>query len=346
MTMLLYLCITPCANADSADDGPSATTTDTRTGKIDDVIQRNQRALGSGRVTGTTDSNLGLRSDSVPSVTEPSTRMAPISPEWSHAEFMQASPAAVSTPILSSRKRQLSIDKPVGQTSLSDHIRDYMRLENERCHRLGIPFSPDDFDKAMKAATPNLRQDDLMFIQLKMFYFAIGSVESLASLKSMVEIARRSTAGNQPTETGSSTTVERMKRIERLNTRIAYNIFERRYHIYHLLASNRAAHQKTSDGFVNSTRQSISTDSAPRMGNPQNLDDSQLSKNILTILHPALIPGTLEYKKKLRSMGNIRKLGERFEILVERFGYGIIGLLPLPVDDLVTDPAFNASDGL
>ena len=109
---------------------------------------------------------------------------------------------------------------------------------------------------------------------------------------------------------------------------------------------SRAAHQKTSDGFVNSTWQSISTNSAPRMGNPQNLDDSQLSKNILKTLHPALIPGTLEYKKKLRSMGNIRKLGERFEILVERFGYGIIGLLPLPVDDLAADPIFNASDSL
>jgi hypothetical protein len=344
--MLLYLCITPCANANIADDGPSATIIDAQTGNMDNVIQRNQRAIKSGRVHGTTNSNLGLRSDLVPSVTEPSTRMEPISTECSHMELMQASPEAVSTPTLPSRKRQLSIDKAVGQTSIFHHLSHYMRLENERCHSLGVLFSPNDFDKAMKAATPNLRKDDLMFIQLKMFYFAIGSVESLVSLKSMIEIARRSIAGKQPTETGSLTTMERMKLIERLNTKIAYNIFERRYHIYHLLVDSRAAHQKTSDGFVNSTCQSISTNSAPRMGNPQNLDDSQLSKNILKTLHPALIPGTLEYKKKLRSMGNIRKLGERFEILVERFGYGIIGLLPLPVDDLAADPIFNASDSL
>jgi hypothetical protein len=82
------------------------------------------------------------------------------------------------------------------------------------------------------------------------------------------------------------------------------------------------------------------------MGNPQNLDDSQLSKNILEKLHPALIPGTPEYKKRSRSMGNIRKLGKRFEALVERFGYGILGLLPLQGDDLAADPVFNASDSL
>jgi hypothetical protein len=179
-----------------------------------------------------------------------------------------------------------------------------------------------------------------------MFHFAVGSVGSLVSLKGMVDIGRRSIAGKHPTETGSLTTLEMMKLVEDLNTRIAYNVFQRRDHIYHLLVDSRVAHQRTSDGFVNSTWQSISTNSSPRMGNPQNLDDSRLSENILRTLHPALICGTPEYKKELRSMANIRKLGERFEMLVERFGYGIIGLLPLPVDDLAADPAFNASDSL
>jgi len=97
MTVLLYLCITPCANANIADDVTSATIIDARTGNMDNVIQRNQRAIKSGRVHGTTNSNLGHRSDLVPSVTEPSTRMEPISTECSHMELMQASPEAVST---------------------------------------------------------------------------------------------------------------------------------------------------------------------------------------------------------------------------------------------------------
>lgn len=177
-----------------------------------------------------------------------------------------------------------------------------MRLENERCHSLGLSFSPNDFDMAIMATTPTLTKGDNKFIQLKMFSFAIGSVESLVSLKRMVEIGRRSIAGKQPTEIEPLSTLERMKVVERLNSKIAYNIFERRYHIYHLLVDSRAAHQKTSDGFVNSTWQSISTNNGPRIGNPLHLDDNQLSKNILEKLHPALIPGTPEHKKKLRSI--------------------------------------------
>ena len=240
--MLLYLCITPCANSNIADDVPSAKIIDAQIGNMDNVIQRKQRTIKSGRVHGTTNSNLAPRSDLVPLVAEPSSRMEPISTHSSHMELMQASPEDVPTPTLPSRKRQLPVNKAAGQVSILDHLSDYMRLENERCHSLGLSFSPNAFDKAMKTATPNLREDDIMFIQLKMFYLAIGSVESLVSLKSLVEIGRRSIAGKQPTEIGSLTTVERMKLVERLNTKIAYNVFERRYHIYHLLVDSRAAH--------------------------------------------------------------------------------------------------------
>lgn len=327
-----------------ADDGPSTTDLDVQAGNMENFNQQAESGMKSSRVHGTTNSNLEPGFDLVPLIIEPSSRRESHS---SHVQLTKVNPEAARTPTRSSKKRSLSINKAVVyQASIFDHLSDYMTLENQRCHSLGLSFSPNDFDMAMKTATPNLKEDDGMFIQLKMFYFAVGSVESLVSLKNMVEIGRRSIAGKQPTEIGSLTTVDRMRLVERLNTKIAYNVFERRYHIYHLLVDSRAAHQKTSDGFVNSTWQSISTNSAPRMGNPQNLDDSQLSKNILKTLHPALIPGTLEYKKKLRSMGNIRKLGERFEILVERFGYGTIGLLPLPVDDLAADQVFNASDSL
>lgn len=329
------------ANANIADDGPSAPGSDVP----EHVTQRVQRAIKSSRVHGTSKSNLA-HFDLVPLATPPSSMMESLPTHSSPVALTKADPKAVPTLTLPSKKKRLSINMAVGQTSISDYLSSYMRLENKKHHDLGLPFSPNDFDMAVMEAIPNLREDEIMFIQLKIFYFAIGSVESLVSLKQMIEIGRRSIAGKQPSEIGSLTTLERMKLVEHLNTKIAYNVFERRYHIYHLLVDSRAAHQKTSDGFVNITSQSISTSSAPRMGNPQNLDDSQLSKNILKTLHPDLIPGTLEYKKKLRSMGNIRKLGERFETLVEKFGYGIIGLLPLPVDDLAADPSFNASDSL
>ncbi|TGO20660.1 hypothetical protein BPAE_0276g00010 [Botrytis paeoniae] len=245
-------------------------------------------------------------------------------------------PETASTAPIRKRKRKSHMNSATSRVSISDYLSDYMRLEKERCHNLGSSFTSDDFDMAMNIASPDLKPDDIIFHQLKMLYFAVGSGESLVSLRSLLEIRRRSVAGKQPTETNALTIVERMKQVEHLNTKIAYNVFER----------SRALHNKTSDGFVNTTSQSMLTNSASRMGNPLHLDESQVTKKMLNLLHPDLVPGTTEYQKKLRHISRIRKLGERFEILVTKFGYGIIGLLPLPVDDIATESAVHTSDSL
>jgi hypothetical protein len=67
---------------------------------------------------------------------------------------------------------------------------------------------------------------------------------------------------------------------------------------------------------------------------------------MLKALHPGLTIGTLEYRRKLQGMSNIRKLGERLHTLVEVFGYRVIGLLLLPADDMAVDPGFTVSDNL
>ncbi|KAM3153800.1 hypothetical protein ABEW05_005754 [Botrytis cinerea] len=251
-----------------------------------------------------------------------------------------------STKSIKKRKRESHFDSTIGRGSTPDYLINYMRLEKERCHNSGFPFASDDFDTAMKIASPGLKLGDIIFHQLKMLYFTIGSGESLVSLASLLKIRRGSIAGKQPPAMNSLTIVERMKKVELLNTKIAYNVFERRYHIYHLYTESRALNHKTSDGFVNTTTQSMLTHSVSRMGNPLNLDEKQVTQKMLDLLHSDLVPGGKEYQKKLRSIGRIRKLGERFEILVRKFGYGIIGLLPLPVDDLTTESAFHASDSL
>ncbi|KAF7944430.1 hypothetical protein EAE96_010824 [Botrytis aclada] len=255
-------------------------------------------------------------------------------------------PETSCTTSIKRRKRKRHMTSVYSRVSIPDYLSDYMRLEKERCHNLGSSFTGDDFDLAMKTASPGLKPDDMIFHQLKMLYFAIGSGESLVSLKSLLEIRRRSVTGEPSMETKSLTIVERMKQVEHLNTKIAYNVFERRYHIYHLYTESRSLHNKTSDGFVNTTSQSMLTNSVSRMGNPLNLDESQVTKKMLHLLHPNLVPGNIEYQKIHRNISKIRKLGERFEILVRKFGYGIIGLLPLPVDDLTTDSAVHTSDSL
>jgi hypothetical protein len=175
--MLLNLHITPCANANIADRSPSARVLDAHAGNMEDVSQRAQRASKSNLVHGITELNQAYRSNLVPLITEPSRRTESLSTHSSRVEMTKVNPQAVPTrtqllpncdgevdretsakSVVPSKRRQLSINKTVGQASISNDLSDYMRLEAERCHRLGICFSQNDFDMAMMTATPSLER--------------------------------------------------------------------------------------------------------------------------------------------------------------------------------------------
>lgn len=339
----IFLClnVVPCADSSTADD----TCLDTFfNSEVINIFDQQQDVAISSQIQETTALSTESRfypASFIPTVSSDSSHNS------NNIQPMHNSKAeTASTKSTKKRKRESHVDSTIGRGSIPDYLSNYMRLEKERCHNLDFPFASDDFDTAMKIASPDLKLGDIIFHQLKMLYFTIGSVESLVSLRSLLKIRRGSIAGKQPPATNSLTIVERMEKVELLNTKIAYNVFERRYHIYHLYTESRALNHKTSDGFVNTTTQSMLTHSVSRMGNPLNLGENQVTQKMLDLLHPDLVPGSKEYQKKLRSIGRIRKLGERFEILVGKFGYGIIGLLPLPVDDLTAESAFHASDSL
>ena len=63
-------------------------------------------------------------------------------------------------------------------------------------------------------------------------------------------------------------------------------------------------------------------------GNSYSLAQASLIKAMMQEILPDLAEEEPEYSKRYRQISNFRKLGGRLELLVERFGYGIIGLLP------------------
>lgn len=227
----------------------------------------------------------------------------------------------------------------------SVQLDEYVMLERERCQSIGLTFSEPGFDLVITQAS-NMSKGNQFFTKLKTLYFAIGSPESLATLQEILVVRRRSFAGKQPRGDSDLSLVERIKIIEDTNPWISYHTFQRRCHIYQLLLDSRVGSYKTSDGFVNDTTQSVSTKTSPQIGNPINLEDSRISRKMMSELYPRLKPHTQEYTKKKRFVGSLRKLGERFDLLVEKFGYGIMGMLPLPGDDLAGEPALNVSDNL
>ncbi|KAK6601217.1 hypothetical protein H4I96_06558 [Botrytis cinerea] len=209
----------------------------------------------------------------------------------------------------------------------------------------GLPFSETEFDLAF-SKIPNISLDAHELVTLKILYFAIGSPESLVALQEVLRVQRRTIAGRMPREGYNLSPAERVKVIECITPNIAYHVLRKRCHIYQLFIDSNKGSRKSSDGFVIDTVQSITTQSRHQTGNPNNLENSRISELILKELYPTLEPSGECYREKKRFVGNLRRLGGRFDLMVRKFGYGILALLQLPIEELAGEPTLVITDEL
>ena len=299
--------------------------------------------LQSVRQTPTSDVG-GLSQEIVESIESPlQSRPDSIEEIESHLPAERASAPNLST---SMKKRKSAPSRSVSRPSKSALLDEYILLEKKRCQSVGLPSPETGFELAITKALKISPTNDGMVTNLKWLYYAIASPESLAGLQEILKVRRRLLAGKEAMPGYNLSRVERVKAIDRLSDKIACCHFLKRCHTHQLFVDNSGGSQKTSDGFINKTTHSVATRASPQTGNPNNLEDSRVAKLIMSEVFPELKPDTLEYKNKLRSVGDMRRTGERLDLLVERFGYGILGLLPLPADELTGQPVLPISNKL
>ncbi|KAK8900818.1 hypothetical protein QC760_010582 [Botrytis cinerea] len=231
------------------------------------------------------------------------------------------------------------------ESAKSSRLLSYITSEKQRCQSFGLPFSETEFDLAF-SKIPNMSLDAHELVTLKTLYFAIGSPESLVALQEVFKVQRRTIAGRMPREGYNLSPAERVKVIECITPNIAYHVLRKRCHIYQLFIDSNKGSRKTSDGFVIDTVQSMTTQSRHQTGNPNNLENSRISELILRELYPTLEPSSEGYKEKKRFVGNLRRLGGRFDLMVRKFGYGILALLQLPIEELAGEPILVITDEL
>ncbi|KAL2060862.1 hypothetical protein VTL71DRAFT_8914 [Oculimacula yallundae] len=183
-------------------------------------------------------------------------------------------------------------------------------------------------------------------LAIKTLSYVIASPESIVALQEIVMAQRTSVANKELRGDWDLSLAGRLKAIEDTGSEIAYLLFLKRCHIHQLFVDCSKGSRRTSDGFVVDTVQSVSQQAGSRLGNPQNLEDSTIAEEIMKEVYPNLNPGTETYQKKKRFVHRLRKLGERFDVLVKSFGYGILGLLSWPQGDLPDVPVLSNADEL
>ncbi|PVH79901.1 hypothetical protein DL98DRAFT_588897 [Cadophora sp. DSE1049] len=257
--------------------------------------------------------------------------------DWHQLQLGQDSSAIETAP----KKRKTSTSSSESRQIIQ--LNRCLAREEQRCIMFGLPFSPMDIGIAFNGLQIPPGDSGLA---IKTLSYVIASPESIVALQEVLMAQRTSIANKQFRGDYDLSLADRVKAIEDAGSEIAYLLFLKRCHTYQLFVDCSKGSRRTSDGFVVDTVQSVLKQGGSRLGNPQNLEDSTTAEEIIKEVYPNLNPGTDLYRKKKRFVHRLRKLGERFDVLVKSFGYGILGLLSWPRGDLLDSPVFSNTDEL
>ena len=207
-----------------------------------------------------------------------------------------------------------------------------MSQHRTRYEGLGLPCPGDFVDsEETKIRLASLRLDDHANV-LKVFSFTIGGCESLVGLKEVLRAYREPDIGPLKIAREVSN-AKRLETIQSLGGKEAYLNLLKKCHIHRLFTDNIDPLCNSNDSFIVSTAKSVATRARGELGNPRNSAESRITKSMMKEVYPEVDSDSADYSKKYCEITRLRRSGRRLELLVSRFGRGILGLLPLAQDD-------------
>lgn len=208
----------------------------------------------------------------------------------------------------------------------------YISQHKTRYERLGLPCPGDFVDsKETKNRLASLRLDNHANI-LRVFSFTIAGCESLLGLKEILRAYRDPDVG-PPQIAREVSNAKRLETIQSLGGKEAYLNLLKKCHIHRLFADNIDPLCNSNDNFIVSTAKSVAGRARAELGNPRNSAESRITKAMMKEVYPEVHPDSADYLKKYHEIKGLRRNGRRLDLLVSRFGKGILGLLPLAQDD-------------
>lgn len=201
----------------------------------------------------------------------------------------------------------------------------YLAEERERCraHRLSPPeetFFPEHIEKRIRALGKK-NVDTLL-----MFQVMTGSSSAIATLREFV-CSYQTQDDFRHWQIGPTVSPQmRFNIIKELDSKIALYGLLRRYHILHFYVECVPADSRALSNFINTDPNDFQQKS--KAGNPGYNAKSEVTLLMMREIYPEIDSSSLEYKSKYRAVSKLQTLGRRYLSLADRFGKGVLGLLP------------------
>ncbi|KAF2844496.1 hypothetical protein T440DRAFT_316666 [Plenodomus tracheiphilus IPT5] len=164
-------------------------------------------------------------------------------------------------------------------------------------------------------------------ILARFLYLAIGSWKTIVDFKDLCQLARSDSSVCRQLSHLSCNAAAMYGEICRLEKEEALCVLLRRYYIINLCDEEQLYNDRHSHVIVE-TPVTVNGFRVAKPGNPVFALDSSLTERLLFKIMPETDPESDEFKKARSKVKRLRKLAERLRLLVKRYGFGILGLLP------------------
>lgn len=164
-------------------------------------------------------------------------------------------------------------------------------------------------------------------ILARFLYLAIGSWETIVDFKDLLHLARSDSSVCRQASFLSSNAAAMYGEICRLEKEEALCVLLRRYYIINLCHEEQVYNDRHSH-VIMETPDTVGGFRVAKPGNPVFALDSTLTERLLSKIMPDTDPESNEFKRARNKVKRLRKLAEYLHVLVKRYGFGILGLLP------------------
>lgn len=163
--------------------------------------------------------------------------------------------------------------------------------------------------------------------QLRLFYLGIGSCKSLIQLREILRVARMKPDTSLHTTGPNLLPMERFREICVHDDQEALSVLVRGYHVVKLFETE-LENLCQENGIIVETPSDFGTSHTPQAGNPAMIQEAALTDRLLAKVAPHLMAGTAEFRKIRERLTQMRRLAKKLQILTERYGFGVLALLP------------------
>ena len=171
--------------------------------------------------------------------------------------------------------------------------------------------------------------------------FALGSCEAIVVLGNMLRAYRESNQTESAVAVRELSLTRRLDLIRRFGGTAAYYTLFRNLHVLYFTREATSRSASMSGNFVEFNPDSREPRSKRQRGNPRNCAEAAITKKTMKLLYPDLGESNTDYDRLYSEIKRLRKYGQRLDKLVEAFGLGIMGLIPLIRNVSTADQAFE-----